>query len=567
LKLVYPPVDHRTTSDRIFLIGTSQPDQPLTINGQSVHRSPAGHFAPSFPLRLGANAFQLRQGDRQLTRTVVREALNPPAITGFGFAPSSLKPAKDIARQMGESVCFEAIAPAGSQVRVQLGSRQLTLTPTSRIELPANSAVLVSPAAALQQQAIQTVQGCTTLTEVGQWQPQFRLSQGVRSLEQSGPGRVESLDPLPYRVATVTVPEAVIRSGPSGDFSRLTPLPQGTEARITGWDGDWLRLDFGGWVKASEVQQSRRPTPPSSLIRGVTSRLTPDWLEILFPLQQPVPFQISEGDRQLTLTLYNTTAQTDTIALRDTPLLEQLDWQQVRPGEVAYHLNFKGPQNWGYRLRYEGNTLVLSLRLPPRLQPTRQQPLQGLTVFLDPGHGSANDLGAVGPDGTPEKDLTLTVTRLLERNLEALGARVLMSRQGDEDLWPQDRAAQISRLQPNLALSLHYNALPDNGDAEATQGVAAFWYNRNAYSLARSLHNTLVQDLKRPSYGVFWNNLSLARPTEAPSVLLELGFLINPEEAEWITNPQAQQQLAATLAQGIKRWVTAQVPNRLHEQR
>jgi N-acetylmuramoyl-L-alanine amidase len=53
---------------------------------------------------------------------------------------------------------------------------------------------------------------------------------------------------------------------------------------------------------------------------------------------------------------------------------------------------------------------------------------------------------------------------------------------------------------------------------------------------------------------VIWDNLALARPAAAPSVLLELGFMSNPEELQWISNPQAQQQMAKTLASGITQW-------------
>jgi N-acetylmuramoyl-L-alanine amidase len=71
------------------------------------------------------------------------------------------------------------------------------------------------------------------------------------------------------------------------------------------------------------------------------------------------------------------------------------------------------------------------------------------------------------------------------------------------------------------------------------------------------IHNYLVKDLNRSSYGVFWNNLALARPTVAPSVLLELGFMIHPEEFDWIINPLEQKKLAKSLAEAIAQWVTS----------
>jgi N-acetylmuramoyl-L-alanine amidase len=113
----------------------------------------------------------------------------------------------------------------------------------------------------------------------------------------------------------------------------------------------------------------------------------------------------------------------------------------------------------------------------------------------------------------------------------------------------------INQQEPDLSISIHYNALPDNGNAIETKGLSTFWYNPQAHDLAVFLHEYLVNKLDRPSYGVFWNNLALTRPTVAPSLLLELGFMINPEEFEWIVNPQEQQKLAITLADGILEWV------------
>ena len=63
-----------------------------------------------------------------------------------------------------------------------------------------------------------------------------------------------------------------------------------------------------------------------------------------------------------------------------------------------------------------------------------------------------------------------------------------------------------------------------------------------------------MEKLDRSDAGVFWNNLALTRPHTAPSVLLELGFMINPWEFEWITNPKEQKQLVRAIASGIVEW-------------
>ncbi|MBW4469505.1 MAG: N-acetylmuramoyl-L-alanine amidase [Stenomitos rutilans HA7619-LM2] len=195
-----------------------------------------------------------------------------------------------------------------------------------------------------------------------------------------------------------------------------------------------------------------------------------------------------------------------------------------------------------------------------KLKTQNPTPLSGIKILLDPGHGGAEDLGSRGPTGYPEKSVALLMAKLVRDRLQQRGATVFLTRETDADVPLQDRVAMIEKVQPTLALSLHYNALPDDGDATKTKGVAAFWYNTQAHSLALFLHNYLTKTLKRSSYGVFWDNLALTRPTTTPSVLLELGFMINPDEFEWITNPKEQQRLATAIADGITAWLQKSVP-------
>ncbi|WP_104548174.1 N-acetylmuramoyl-L-alanine amidase [Chroococcidiopsis sp. TS-821] len=561
LSVVYPPNEHQTTSDRIFLIGTAPPDGEVFINGQAIARSRAGHFAPSFPLQVGDNVFTLRYQNQQLQIKVTRLSTTPKIPVGLAFAEDSLTPAVDIARLPGELVCFGAIAPPNATVAVQLANQKVPLLPQPQVlQLPPNSA-------ALTQQNQPTVsdtgkyQGCTTLPALGtdaaianSIQPQFQLTVDGKTTTQLSPGKISILSPAQLEVAEVVADAGVARTGPGTDYSRLTPLPKGTRASITAKEGEWLRLDYGGWINAKETSIIPGVVPPRSLIRSVSARQVAGATEIVFPLQVPVPVSVQQGDRALTLTLYNTTAQTDVIRLDDDPLISRLDWQQTAPEQVQYTFNLKSAQQWGYRLRYDGTSLILTLRHPPVSQAKQNAlPLAGIKILLDPGHGGA-ELGAKGPTGYPEKEINLAISKLVRDQLVARGATVYMTREEDIELSLGDRVAMIDKLEPAIALSLHYNALPDGGDAMNTQGFGAFWYHPQAHNLAVFLHNYVVNKLRRPSYGVYWNNLALTRPTSAPSILLELGFMINPTEFEWIVDPQAQRNLAAAIAEGITEW-------------
>ncbi len=573
LTVVYPPPEHQTVAEEIFFIGTASPQEPVFINGKAIeNRSSSGHFAPSFPLKLGANVFTIRQQDESIELKVTRTSDRPEIPQKLAFAPDSLTPNVDIARQPDEPICFSAAASPNARVSAKIGRTKILLLPQLKaVELPLNSAVLTADT-----ESIKTIagshEGCTVLDVPGNYgKPTFELRQGERTVTKQGQGEIQILSPKDVRVVEVTADAGVARIGPSTNYSRLTPLPKGTKARVTGKEGKWLRLDYGAWIKAESTKTVPGNVPPHSIIRGITSRQLESSTEIIFPLQLPVPVEVKQKESSITLTLHNTTAQTDTIRFDSDPLIKRLDWRQVSPTQIDYTFELRELQQWGYDLRYEGTNLIFSLEHPPKtrslgaaesselpdnLTKTNDRlPLNNIEIAIDPGHGG-EETGAKGPTGYPEKEINLIISRLLETELTRLGAEVYLTRQEDVDVSLKERMAAIDKIKPDLAISIHYNALPDSGDAENTKGISTFWYHTQAHAPAEFLHNYLVKELNRPDAGIFWNNLALTRPHTAPTLLLELGFMINPEEFEWITNRQEQQKLAKTLAEGIKEWFT-----------
>ncbi|MEZ2234950.1 N-acetylmuramoyl-L-alanine amidase [Microcoleus sp.] len=680
LFVAYPPPNHQTTVDRIFLIGTAPPSGQVLVNGNQIPRTQAGHFAPTFPLQVGENVFILRYKNQEVKIKVTRQPSQATIPLGLAFAKDSLTPKVDVATLPGEYICFGAIAPMNAQVSVKLAGEIIPLKARSQVELPDNKSVLLGENSPIKT-GTQQYQGCaktppnpplvrggiesdtpllrggiesdtpllrggiesdtslargiesdtslargiesdtslargiesdtslargiesdtslargiesdtslargiesdtslargiesdTSLAREGIQSdtqinnskkvdlgvPVFELTMNNQTVSQQGTGKISILSPADLEVAEVTAEPGVARTGASTDFSRMTPLPKGTRATIIGREGEWIRLDYGAWIKASEVKIVKDTVPPRSLIRSARSRQVPGWTEVLFPLEIPVPVTVQEGERAFTLTLYNTTAQTDIIRLDDDPVISRLTWQQISPLQLQYTFNLKSAQQWGYKLRYDGTTLVLSLKHPPvkasQMANPPAKPLSGIKILLDPGHGGPEDSGGVGPTGYREKTVALIVSKLVRQELVNRGANVVMTRVEDVDLDLPPRVEMIQKEAPAIAISLHYNALPDNGDAINTKGVGAFWFHPQAHSLAMFLHNYLVAKLNRPSYGVFWNNLAMTRPAVAPSVLMELGFMINPDEFEWIVNATEQQKLAEAIAQGIIEW-------------
>ncbi|MDJ0845065.1 N-acetylmuramoyl-L-alanine amidase [Crocosphaera sp.] len=554
LYLAYPPNNHKTTADKIFLIGTASPQGNVIINGQTIQRSQQGHFAPSFSLKLGVNRFVLRHNNKTINVTVTRNSVTPNLPQGGGFADTSLTPSQSISVLPNTPVCFSAIASPNAQVSVNIANQTIPLLPQDEwVKLPANSAILTDSNEPIINSVTQ-YQGCRKFKQMGNLgRPNFQLKLNNQTITQRGQGTVNILNPNQLKIVEVIADAGVSRTGPSTNYSRLTPLPKGTIVSVIGQEGEWLQLDYGGWIKANETRNIPNLSSAKAIIKSAKFERNNTETQVTFPLTLPVPVSVNQMGNKIVLTLYNTTAQTDTIKLEYEPLIKSFYWQQFSPDKIEYYFELNQDQQWGYDLNYEGTNLIFTLRHPPKIESQNSQPLKDVKILLDPGHGG-NEWGAKGPNGYPEKSVNLVISKLLKQELLKRGATVYMTRETDKNVSLQDRVKMINEVKPAIALSVHYNALPDNGDAINTAGIGMFWYHPQAEDLSKFLHDYLVEKGNRPSYGVFWNNLALTRPHTAPSVLLELGFMINPTEFEWVTNTQQQKNLAATLANGITEW-------------
>ncbi len=521
-------------------------------------------------MKIGENIFKIRYQEEEVEIKVIRNSSQPKIPQKLAFSENSLIPNADIARLPNEPICFGVVAPPDAQVAAKIGRSKIVLLPqVESIELPANSAVLTTENKPTRKSSMGRYEGCTTLDFPRDYgKPIFELEQNGETVTQKGEGEIKILSPKDIRVVEVVADAGVARTGASTNYSRLTPLPKGSRARVTGKEGEWLRLDYGAWIKAVETKPVPGNIPPQSIIRGIIAKQQESSTEIVFPLQLPVPVEIEQKEDRITLSLHNTTAQTDTIRLDPDPIIKRLDWQQISPTQIDYTFELNKQQQWGYDVYYEESSLVLSLRHAPEPKPLLninrsvtdstnapliEKPLNNIEILLDPGHGG-KELGARGPTGYPEKDINLLIAKLVEQELTELGAKVYLTRKEDVDVSLKERVEIIDEIKPDLAISIHYNALPDSGDAENTRGISTFWYNTQAHHPAVFLHKYLVDKLNRADAGVFWNNLALTRPHTAPSILLELGFMINPEEFEWITNSVEQKKLSKAIAEGIKEW-------------
>ena len=205
----------------------------------------------------------------------------------------------------------------------------------------------------------------------------------------------------------------------------------------------------------------------------------------------------------------------------------------------------------------------LSINLKKESSPTLSAPALGFEqVVLDAGHGG-EDGGAVSPQGYFEKDINLSLCKQMQILLESNGIPVVMTR--TEDILLYDRNADYhgrkkaldlaarkkiaEDCENSLFVSIHMNAYP----LPQYKGLQV-WYSPNhvlSQSIAQQIQSTVESELQpqndrkiKPA----GSNIYLLHHLQSPAVLVECGFLSNPEEAEALHSEEYQKQLAFLIA-------------------
>ncbi|GMA64101.1 N-acetylmuramoyl-L-alanine amidase [Alicyclobacillus fastidiosus] len=192
--------------------------------------------------------------------------------------------------------------------------------------------------------------------------------------------------------------------------------------------------------------------------------------------------------------------------------------------------------------------------------------LAGKVIVIDAGHGG-RDSGARGVDNIHEKEITLAVAKRLTSYLQEAGATVVTTRLTDTDLsTDEDRRNRrrhlgdlrgrlsVVRNQPiDAFISIHCNAAP----APDWHGAQVLYLkdNDHAKQLATIMQQTF-QDTLLPTKRSIQSNetLYLLKRIEGPSVLAEIGFITNPNEASWLQRPAYQEKVALAMYVALHRY-------------
>lgn len=192
----------------------------------------------------------------------------------------------------------------------------------------------------------------------------------------------------------------------------------------------------------------------------------------------------------------------------------------------------------------QATKLVLTLKNPIQVQPAKRN-LNKHTVVIDAGHGGS-DPGAMR-NNVLEKKITLEIAQLVEKNLQAQGATVYMTRKDDTFVSLSDRVTISNEKKPDLFVSIHINA----SENETVNGIETHYYKDDSLDFAKQIHKSIMSKIDEKNRGVIKSRFYVVRHTTAPSVLLELGFISNEQERELMQTKKRQEAFAEAITEGI----------------
>ncbi len=421
----------------------------------------------------------------------------------------------------------------------------------------------------------------------------------AKKKKKSQPEPTESTEETEGQMATITTDGLNIRSEPSTQSEVLGSLSSGQQVEVLAIRGEWLNISYDGtvgWIHSdyaniikspsdSGTQGSDSPKAEATIkVAGLNVRSEPtlngkvleqlsagtvvmiisernNWCEIEYDngktgwiagwfleksgVSPSAPSQSNDG----TIVIVD-----DATNIRSAPSTDSKVILRADEGEefsiVAVEDNWykiklhDGSEGFvaGWIVATKGNATSIK-------RAGAEQYLSNKVIVIDPGHGG-RDVGAIGAQGTFEKDLTLRTSLLLQDKLKAAGATVYMTRMSDTSVPLHSRPQMANYHGADAFLSLHYDSIDDT----SVTGTTTYYYGPTDKNLADSVHSSLVQFTNLRDREVRQENYLVLRESMQPSLLLELGYISNRGEEITVLSGDFQERASTAIYQGLAQY-------------
>jgi N-acetylmuramoyl-L-alanine amidase len=358
------------------------------------------------------------------------------------------------------------------------------------------------------------------------------------------------------------------------------------------------------WRAASRLLLVGDVPAPRIVVRSYPSG---DAVRIVLEASEPVPFRVGQEERRVTVAIPRDFVDVSPLPERLTGgIVESVQFLGGRENVFAITLGRRFHQLKSAEEAGPPSRLVLEFQaqassaaaapVPAPTPPPRPAPVDTLnlrTVVIDPGHGG-QEVGAKGPSGTLEKDVTLALARKLRTGLaNSLGLQVFLTRDRDVEIALDERTSFANNYKADLFISIHANAsrsqgakgsevyflsyqstdedsrrlallegsaLPPGGSPGGSDLALILWdmaqaeHLEESSALATRIQEELAQVTGSGQRGIKQAPFRVLVGAAMPAVLVEVAFISNAEEEKQLVSDTYQSKVVSALVKGVARY-------------
>lgn len=330
------------------------------------------------------------------------------------------------------------------------------------------------------------------------------------------------------KVGIIKVQNTTVFKNADSSSDVLGTVSQSQKVSIMYQESDWTQILYkgtAGWVKTEFIQGTQETSGPESAHKSKSNK---DGVKTVTVTQPSTKLRIEPNSNSRIVKSVNVGKSFDYLG-------KDGKWYKVRDsdGSVGYVASWV--------------VTVTGTKNPVKSAATN---ISESTIIIDPGHGG-DDTGALSQKKTYEKNFTLEYAQAIKHELQKTGARVILTRNGDQTASLGQRARQSSKIEADAFISLHFDSTES---ASAGSGITTYYYQKNKDGKLAKDINDQLKSVQIKNKGTNQKDLYVLHYNSQPSVLLELGYINSKSDYKHITSEKYKEQIAKAVTAGLKNY-------------
>ncbi len=546
-----------TQESRYYVSGLCDPSQPLTLNGETLPKvSPYGGFGVMLPVQKGVNTYLFEQ-EKFSKKLILVSSTNANVQTSISdIQPDSVFPKTNQSVTVGETITLSCVAPYGGSVEARFNGTTYHMSPQT---LPLEQQVPGTPVTYSVTVPIehQTSTQVTNLGKVSYVLTYQDFTSKYRSLGEYY--AVGSSSRLAVEVNASL--GRVYRS--SQEHQLMGNFQYGTQDFVSNIAGDYYHLASGGYIHKNDASIIEGFIDIEKSVQNVGIQSTPKGENFIFVGSSGVPYYTSYDpvSHILTLTLHNLSEMPRSLAHLNSRLFQKINvTANTDKGIMTIQFIMKdGQALWGYNVSLKDGNLILQCKGKQTVSTTEGKPLENITVVLDPARGGRDigGVGLIGNLGPSEKDINLSLSYMLSRRLQSLGATVHLTRSEDVSLPSEDRILYNEFQDADFFISLQTDAVTKKQDGNRFYGLQVYYDSEFSTLLGGMMYQKLTQKLSLTPRVCTIDTDFIEQVPLAQSLIIKTGYVTNPEDYGRLSDPLEMYKLACAIADTLVEYLKA----------